>query len=63
MHLVGAFLLQGVDSTPVGVIGQGHVTASNTQHFDALRRIAHPLRSTQTLFSLLSVLAHGSTHP
>src|SRR6266849_3694201 len=40
--------------------GKNHVIARNAQHFDPLRWIAF---FSQTLFRLLSVLAHGSTHP
>ena len=48
---------------PAGMIGKSHIIASNTQHFDALRWIAHLFRGTQALLRFLSIVAHGSARP
>jgi hypothetical protein len=45
------------------MIGKSHVIASNAQHFDALRWIAHLFGGTQAFLCFLPVVTHGSAHP
>jgi len=45
------------------MIGKSDVIASNAQHLDALRWIAHLFRGAQALLYFLSVVAYGSAHP